>query len=523
MVSKQVNSDTGLLVSKEAHVIEVDLLSKAARAGDTEAAATVLRELLPYWLRAAYSILGHNNTIANLEAADLVQEAVLKLLELWSQGQGPDSNTRSYVTSIMRNSYVNRLRSPLVRERTIEDAESGQELQFTDDYREVDLSSEAAAVRRAFADLAEDHRLVLNAVMLEGRKPASLVVELGRPAPAISSLLARAKQALHRSLLVDYLARGGKLCAENARKLPSRVNDRLEAHTEKDRGLPHVLDCDTCKINWRRFASVSTALGVLPFFTVTQLVRDETVAAAAQALPKEAFSEGSLGSTENPSFEGSASNAGGAGNASTVGGAGGAGAGAASGAAGAAGVAATVTTALSSNLALVASIALAVVGAGMVVSSFLATGSENVVVAADESSDPQVTSAETIGEQQSAVISLPQNRYGAELDVRLGFDAAGALQSIDTDFDVSLAESWQLTEVRLTLSPGTELVSTPSGLNCSGSSTAQLCTVSPGSRSVGNLLFSVNDEAGKDQGSFDLSLTAKVDGESITGSASGSW
>ncbi len=189
-------------------MLDIEVLSRAARNGDLEAGSSVIRELLPYWLRAAHSIVGENSPRGDLDASDLVQDATLRLIELWKKGEGPESNTRSYVTSIMRNGYVNRLRSPITRERQFDESENGQEFHHRDQYCDIDLAREAEAVRSAFLELSDDHRLVLSAVVVEDRKPASLVNELGRPAPAVSNLLSRAKHALHRALLLNYLSCG---------------------------------------------------------------------------------------------------------------------------------------------------------------------------------------------------------------------------------------------------------------------------------------------------------------------------
>lgn len=239
-------------------------LSQCAAGGDKDAAQLVISELLPYWMRAAVSISDTRS-----DAEDLAQEAVLQLIVAWRQGKGPVTNTRSYVTAIMRNQAASHARSP--RSRTVQASEDYLESlpASAQDQDLVDFAEEAVRVRRALSTLSEDHQAVLTAVVSNGDKPRDLVDQLSRPAPAISALLVRAKRALQRALLIEHLREGGVECEENAFMLPTKVAEHLEAHDVYEPGIAHVRACAKCQRNWRRFGTAVMAFGVLPALTVT--------------------------------------------------------------------------------------------------------------------------------------------------------------------------------------------------------------------------------------------------------------
>lgn len=226
---------------------------------------------LPYLIGAAARIAPH---ASHLEHEEMVQSALVKLFEVIDAGTAPIANPLAYTAMIMRNARANELRSARANTQSWGDLEE-LPAEFVsvelpeDRVRGVELRGEFAMVRRALASLSPEHRLLLQRVVIEGRKPRELVEEFGREAPAISSALARAKAALRRSVLVDLLSEGAEECAENARRLPDRVRDDVAEHRSSERGIAHVECCDACRAGWRRFAGLVSALGVLPLLVAS--------------------------------------------------------------------------------------------------------------------------------------------------------------------------------------------------------------------------------------------------------------
>ncbi|MHA3685123.1 RNA polymerase sigma factor [Leucobacter sp. HY1908] len=173
------------------YIDRLEELSRLANAGDSAAATEFLAANSTYWIAATRKLV---YACHQRMAEDLVQDAVLKLLELWEGGRGPARNVRAYVMVTVRHAYIDLLRSPRSRVGSLDEAEEpGLELAVAP--AEIDDLYEREQVRRTLTKLCDDHRAVLEAVLMDGLKPASLVVQLGRSAPAISNLLSRAKRA----------------------------------------------------------------------------------------------------------------------------------------------------------------------------------------------------------------------------------------------------------------------------------------------------------------------------------------
>ncbi len=454
--------------------VEAAELADAARGGDPQATARLFALHLPYWTAAARQIIqkdvrSHTAAGPREEPAELVQEALARLLELWRDGKGPTTNTRSYVATMMQHAYANKLRSPRTRERPLEDAEAESAFTVTDDLRWADLSGEIDAMRRALAGLSPDYRAVLVAVTAEGRKPAELTGRFGRSAPAISNMLSRAKQSLFRLMLIDYLSAGGPECAENAARLPLRVHEEPAAHGERERGMAHVRDCERCRRNWAHFAAVSSALGILPLVTVAHLAGGAAPAAAADA-------PGSAADTPASSATGAAS--------------------AMSPTAGRFAVAVGSRTALGIGIAFVALAVLALMG--------------HVLYGTWEGE-------EVTDEGQS----LAASSHGAALDLALLTNHEGALQRIEVDFTVSDAENWSIDYIALTLSEGTEFVSASNGLDCAVAGAGLRCLPTERTRLGDAFVFEVRNPV--PGGELSLELRGEADGDRISGSATGRW
>ena len=517
-----------------------------ANQGDESAIARILVEQLSYWQRAALSIARNEH-----EADDLVQDTIVGLIGAWRRGAGPASNVRAYGTAMMRNAYASAMRSPRSKAQSFHEIEASAALPAVhQNLDEIDLSNELAAVRRALDTLSPEHREVLIATVAHGEKPAELVERFGRPAPAISSLSARAKQSLHRALLLDYLATGEEQCIENSRRLPRRVFEQPERHKASDRGLTHVRSCDLCQRNWRRFGAVVSALGVLPLLTVAQLSVGAGPAAAADSPGGEAAGDGVEAAGDGVEGDGAAESQGaaehGQGEAASTPTA------AAAAAAPSAAVPAAASAATAAAPALSASAALgAKLTAAIGSKAALVAGIALVVLAAvaffTQLASPITRAGEPVtyaGEIAGA------NPHGASFNASLDVAADGSLRAINVHFEVAEAEEWSITQFALTLSPGTELRAASNGLQCSVEGSVAVCLPTASTQMGRDFVFEVEDRERSSQpydtpagnaaaadtttndtaatraparGQFTLDLVAEADSDAFSGRSSGTW
>lgn len=451
-------------------------LVNAARAGDSEATARLLSLYLPYWTSAARRIIDKDNRSfaaagAREEPAELVQEAIVKHLQLWRDGKGPLTNTRSYVATMMQNAYLNKLRSPRTRELPLDEEKIELALITSDDVRAAELSQEIGAMKRAFDALSPNYREVLVAVTIEGKKPAELTERFGRSAPAISSMLQRAKQSLFRLMLIDYLSAGDPECVENAAKLPLTVHVDPAEHDREERGLAHVHACAQCQRNWHRFGAMPAAFGVLPFLTIPHLAANPTSAAAA---------EPDLGAAQGGSGQAAAS-----GSTRSV--------------AAKAPMAARITTAVGSKITLGIGIAL-VAGAGL--------------AAVGNSQFGSWQTEETSYQTQATV-------PGIDFDLTLTKDKEGALRWITVDFSVLDTDDWSMDYLDLDLSDGTDLVTASNGLQCEVNAGKVHCLPTYETQLGEPFQFQVFDPV--PGGEFSAELEGSIDKARWEASASGRW
>jgi len=255
-------------------------LLRLARAGSMEAAGVLVARHASDLLPRAIAIAG-----SRADGEDLLANAILRLLAAWRSGSGPDTNVAGYLVRTMTNARIDQARSPSSRVRSLDAAlEDGVPLPDAgadaEAVRVIDLSAEFSIVRRGFARLPADYQRLLRETVVNGRRPAELVEELGRGAPAISSMQLRAKRALRRGVLVEQLAEGGDDCRQNAETLPDAVADEWSGHASGDRGLAHVRSCERCRTNWSRFARLAAGLGVVPAFVLVEIALPPAAAGA---------------------------------------------------------------------------------------------------------------------------------------------------------------------------------------------------------------------------------------------------
>lgn len=154
---------------------------------DTEIAA-----LLPRLRRFARSITFHRE-----DADDLVQVAVERALARSAQWEA-GTRLDSWLFRIMKNAWIDEVRSRMRRDRVFAPEEEGEHI--GDDYAHA--HQQRLAIQKAISLLSEDHRMVIGLVLVDGMpyKEAAEVLEI--PMGTLTSRLARAREAL-QGLLSD--------------------------------------------------------------------------------------------------------------------------------------------------------------------------------------------------------------------------------------------------------------------------------------------------------------------------------
>lgn len=146
--------------------------------------------LLPRLRRFARSITRDRH-----DADDLVQLTIERALLRYEQWQ-PDTRLESWMFGIMRNAWIDEVRSRRRRGQVLAPEESGENV--------ADRSSEAhmerMAVQSALAELPEEQRLAVALVLIEGLSYKEAADVLDVPIGTLTSRLARGREALQRLL-----------------------------------------------------------------------------------------------------------------------------------------------------------------------------------------------------------------------------------------------------------------------------------------------------------------------------------
>jgi RNA polymerase sigma-70 factor (ECF subfamily) len=152
-----------------------------------------IANLLPRLRRFARSITFHRE-----DADDLVQVAVERALgrsDQWEAGSRLDS----WLFRIIKNAWIDEVRSRIRRERVLAPEEEGAHV--GDGSAEAHL--EQLSIRKAVSLLSEDHRLVIGLVLVDGLSYKEAAEVLDIPIGTLTSRLARAREAL-QGLLSDH-------------------------------------------------------------------------------------------------------------------------------------------------------------------------------------------------------------------------------------------------------------------------------------------------------------------------------
>ncbi len=153
---------------------------------------TDIAALLPRLRRFARAI-----TFNRDDADDLVQVAVERAIGRAGQWQA-GTRLDSWIFRIMKNAWVDEVRSRIRRERIMAPEEAGEHVGDAS----AEVQQQRMAIDKAISMLSDDHRLVIGLVLVDGLpyKEAAEVLEI--PIGTLTSRLARAREAL-QGLLSD--------------------------------------------------------------------------------------------------------------------------------------------------------------------------------------------------------------------------------------------------------------------------------------------------------------------------------
>lgn len=152
-----------------------------------------LIELLPRLRRLARTLAGHVH-----DADDLVQVALERALARADQWR-PDSRLDAWVVGILRNAWLDELRSRGRWQRVLAPEEAGDSVGDAT----VERQAEAMSVASAMARLPVEQREVVALVLVEGLSYRETAALLEVPIGTVTSRLARARATLQTLLGED--------------------------------------------------------------------------------------------------------------------------------------------------------------------------------------------------------------------------------------------------------------------------------------------------------------------------------
>ena len=150
--------------------------------------------LLPRLRRFARTVTRHRE-----DADDLVQLAVERALLRLDQWR-PGTRLDSWMFTIMKNAWVDEVRSRVRRDAIFLPEEAGENVgQALGDWP-VDRQHQRLDVHKAMAQLNEDQRLAVGLVLVEGLPYKEAAEVLDVPIGTLTSRLARARDSLQSML-----------------------------------------------------------------------------------------------------------------------------------------------------------------------------------------------------------------------------------------------------------------------------------------------------------------------------------
>ncbi len=133
------------------------------------------------------------------DADDLVQTALERALRN-SASWTPGTRLDAWMFRIMKNCWIDDMRSQKVRQRYLAPPEAGAQVGVGGE-RDMEIRLEAAAAREALYDLPDDQRTAIALVLIEGLSYREAADLLEVPIGTLTSRLARGRAALEAQLL----------------------------------------------------------------------------------------------------------------------------------------------------------------------------------------------------------------------------------------------------------------------------------------------------------------------------------
>jgi RNA polymerase sigma-70 factor (ECF subfamily) len=129
------------------------------------------------------------------DADDVVQIALERALKNWAQWRS-DARLDSWLFKIVRNAWIDEVRSRTRRNKVFVAEEAGEEIGIDVMAQATDVMS----VQSAMATLPEDQRIAVSLVLVEGLPYKEAAEVLDIPIGTLTSRLARARAALQTLL-----------------------------------------------------------------------------------------------------------------------------------------------------------------------------------------------------------------------------------------------------------------------------------------------------------------------------------
>ena len=136
------------------------------------------------------------------DADDLVQITIERALLRCDQLR-PDSRLESWMFGIMKNAWVDEVRTRVRRDRLFAPEEAGENVGEAHHERQVN----ALSIQAAMAQLPDEQRMAIGLVLVEGLSYREAAVVMEVPIGTLTSRLARGREALAATLSEDELSR----------------------------------------------------------------------------------------------------------------------------------------------------------------------------------------------------------------------------------------------------------------------------------------------------------------------------
>lgn len=228
-------------------------LLEASRLGDSGAYAVLWERHPRAGLTAA------RNIAPRLDAADLVSESYLKILELVQNGRGPTGAFRPYLYRVIRTIAAD---TYLPNEDSTDSLEEIPNLTEAGPWEDGAFDRTSAA--KAFAGLNERWQSVLWYTVVEGLPPREVAKLLGMSANAVSALALRAREALQSGWVEAHvdLALADAACRFTLERLQRHQRGKLTSSVKRE-VEEHLDECDTCPKAAAEFSTLNRQLALV--------------------------------------------------------------------------------------------------------------------------------------------------------------------------------------------------------------------------------------------------------------------